>query len=272
MPFLLVFLGIITTIYFTNWLTIYHAFAIYAAALLLVILIQRLAIKKIAPKDLAIAKPKYLTQDWNKVSRHLLIAELTFVGISSIDLIMLKFLGVDFAEVGIFAAAVTICNSIMLVSMAVNIGTAPIISVYMKKYFHNKQRLQHFVNLCNILLVIPTVLLTTVIIIFGRYFLHAFGLEFVKGYWVLVIILISYAISVILGTSFTVLRYTKHQGAIVNSNILALLLMITIEALLVPYYGYYGAAIGLAFSRIAMALWFMIVVKKEFGIKPFFIL
>jgi O-antigen/teichoic acid export membrane protein len=271
-PLLLFTLGIIITVRFTGWFTLYHSYIIYVVAVLIVVIIQKVVLKKITPKNIITAVPKYLTREWNKVSHHLLMAELIFVGISSVDLIILRLLGNNLTSVGIFASTLTISGVIVLISIAINIGIAPLISVHFKKFYEDKKHLQNFANLCNILLIIPTIFLTAAIIIFGHQILHTFGAEFVTGYWALLIVVAGQAISVLLGTSFTLLRYTEHQKIIANINILTLILMIVLETILIPIYGYYGAAIGLAFSRIFMAIWFAIIVKKEFGIKPFFII
>lgn len=272
LPFLLFAIGIMLAINFNNNIALHHAIFIFILAAVIVTIIQKAVIDKTYPQKLKSVKPEYLSKEWNSVGISLLVAEVVFTGINAIDILMLKFLGKNLAEVGIFAATTNICGVLMILSIAINIGLAPFVSVNIKKYFHDKKKLQRFINNCNLILTIPTVLLSILIAIFGHQILHAFGPEFVAGYWVLIIVLVSQAIYVLLGISFTILRYTEHQQAIVDSNILTLLLMVSIEALLVTHYGYYGAAIGLAFSRIMMGIWFLFVVRKEFGIKPFFII
>ena len=265
-PYILFALGIILAIQTHTEITLLRSVLIFGIGLLLVSIAQYSFIKIALPQEIRSHEPMFLNKRWFTVSIHLMISNLVFVGISSIDLIILEILGHSEVEVGIFAAILVIANSMLLINISINIIISPLIAILAKR----KAQLQSLANMTNWLLTFPTLIMAILIIAFGKTLLSHFGHDFSQGYYVLVIVICGYVVAISTNLSSVLLKYTEHQRATVNINMLALLIMIVIELFSVPRYGFYGAAIGLAVARCLICILNIYTAKNFLKMRSFF--
>jgi O-antigen/teichoic acid export membrane protein len=88
--------------------------------------------------------------------------------------------------------------------------------------------------------------------VFGKPLLNIFGAEFVSGYGVMIVLVLSEFINAIGGSNNTYLNMTGSHKEIRNIMILAVVVNIVLNMILIPSMGLYGAAVS---RLISVTLW-----------------
>jgi O-antigen/teichoic acid export membrane protein len=91
-----------------------------------------------------------------------------------------------------------------------------------------------------------------ILAIFGKPFLNFFGPEFVSGYGVMIILVLSEFINAIGGSNNTYLNMTGSHKEIRNIMVLAVIVNIGLNFILIPSMGLYGAAVS---RLVSVTLW-----------------
>lgn len=167
-------------------------------------------------------------------------------------------------EVGIFDITCKISNILNLTLVSV----AAIVTPKYSEYFSQgkMQLLAQTTRQASKLLFWSSLPVLVGILIFRNELLTFFGEEFKIGASALVILSFGNFISVIFGTVGTLLKMTDHQKAMQNFLLAATALNLVLNFLLIPPFGFLGAAIANAVSVIfwnSCGVWF---VHKKLGI------
>ncbi len=159
----------------------------------------------------------------------------------------------DVDEVGIYngAARTALLLSFLLVAMN-SVVTPKLASYYNQGRFTDMRKLMQMSTFLMCLAALP---ISLVFVMAGESILTIFGTEFVKGYNVLLILVVGQLINIIAGPSGHLLIVTGNQALVRNSFLLGAICSIFFSVVLIPSYGATGAAIatslGLLFSNLA---------------------
>jgi O-antigen/teichoic acid export membrane protein len=269
-PILLFSGGVVIILVLSGKINIYQVLLVYGFSLLFVAMQQAIVIFSIIPRNILTIPPVYANKKWFKVSLQLFFSSLINTGMSSIAIILLEIIAPSEVEVGVFGAILTICASLLLVQSAVNIIISPIVTILTQDMVRNHQKLQRFINRCNLFFIAPGMILLLVIIFFGKNILQWFGDEFVVGYWPLVIVAAGYFFSLALGTTLTILRSSGYQKGLIQPNIIGFCATFVISAIGAYNFGIYAVAIALASGSILAKIFSAIEVKRTLKLKVFY--
>ena len=240
-----------------------HVMAGNFTAVVGVLFIGTILLRKALPKSALEAKPAYAQRQWLKVSLPLLLIDGMQILLKRTDIIMIgAILGSD--DAGIYSAASRISNLVVFALMAINATLAPMIS---ELYHTGRGReLQRIIMLASRAIFVFTLVVSIILAVSGKFILSLFGSDFTIAFVPLLILLIGQMVNALAGSVGLIMTMTSHQnqaGAIIAGSTVA---NITLNALLIPLFGLTGAAISTAFT---MALWniaMLTFVRRKIGI------
>jgi O-antigen/teichoic acid export membrane protein len=182
---------------------------------------------------------------------------------SRVDSLMLGAMqGTD--QVGIYSAAIRGADLITFGLIAANATLAPTIAGLFSQ--GELKRLQRVLTGSARLVLLFTLVVGTVLIVFGQWFLALFGPEFVAGYTALVILSVGRIINAATGSVATVLVMTGYERTVALAVGLGSVLNIVLNFLLIPSYGMNGAALASSASMILWNVVLVIVAMREVGL------
>lgn len=222
-------------------------------ASILVIIGQCLMIRRFLPENFFSIKPKYHAHKWLRNSYEMMSSTIVFASLSAIDIMMLSFLGKNGEQVGHFAALFVITSSVVIFSTAVDTIINPLIAPSMKEK-DGHTHLQSILHILNIFKVIPTVLLSLVIILFGRELLAHFGPGFTEAYPALQVMLVGFVIGQFLNSSGPLLLYSGHQNLSFKISLIQLLSILVLDCIFIPLFQLDGAVWILSLSIIGSSI------------------
>ncbi|MCK4607932.1 MAG: hypothetical protein KAT71_00465 [Gammaproteobacteria bacterium] len=188
---------------------------------------------------------------WNKTSWQLMLSKFVLTLLFSSEIILLKLFGHNADDVGIFGAILTIGSLYWLIFNAVTYVLSPLISPHAK----DKAKLKAMFKSSTVILLVLVVMLSIVLIIFRTPMLNHFGPNYVKGSLALIIVMVGFAFTVVLGLPWYFIGLTGQQHRLVMPVTIVAILSIIVTSLLAHFFNLLGAAIGLALTDIAMAIW-----------------
>jgi O-antigen/teichoic acid export membrane protein len=193
------------------------------------------------------ARPNYQPKLWLKSSLPMLLIGSMYVVNSQTDTIMLGTLSTTDA-VGIYTVANRGAGLIIFVLMAFDTSIAP---TFASLYNQGKlKQLQKIVTQsCQIVFAIA-LLITVILIIFGKWLLLIFGSEFVSGYLVLIILSCGQLVNAFTGSIAMLLIMTGFDKYTVIGVSTSAVLNIILNAIFIPYWNAEGAALATAISMI----------------------
>lgn len=189
------------------------------------------------------------------------------------DILMLGAM-VEAEQVGIYAIIVKLATLTIFLLTSVNVVIAPKISelFYSGKIIELKKLLLKTTSLISIF-TLPIVL---ILIFFGKEILEIFGKEFTIGYSALIILLIGQIINILAGPVEFFLNMTGHQKNLNYIVITSAIINIILNFILIPKYGFMGAAfasmVSLSLSKIISLIYINKIFGFYIGINPIFFL
>ncbi|CAK8722773.1 hypothetical protein KKHLCK_12040 [Candidatus Electrothrix laxa] len=168
------------------------------------------------------------------------------------------------AEVGYYSIAVRLSLLTSFVLAAINTMTGPKISEeFQRGKIENVFAVAKNASKLIFWTTIPILLL---LIFSGHYILHHFyGLEFVKAYPALVILIFGQGVHAISGPTGLFMNMAGSQNQYKNMMLIAATLNLVLCILLIPKYSYVGAAIASSFSLIFWNITTLIYMIKKYG-------
>lgn len=213
-------------------------------------------------------KRKYLSNYWNiiKFSLPLLFAGILSVLINKTDTLMIGYLLTD-ADVGIYNIALKIARLSSFSLIAFNNMFAPIIS---SLYHENKiSKLADMYKVITKWVVTFNLIAFSLVFIFRTEIMRIFGPEFIMGSKTLVLISLGQLVNAGVGAAGYINIMTGNQQYNLYTNIISLILNITLNYTLIPIMGIEGAAIASFVSIGITNLMRLFFVYKEHKIHPY---
>ena len=193
----------------------------------------------------------------------MLITASMFMIMSVIDKLMLGVMTTTY-EVGIYSVALKLATLTSMVLVAINTIVAPKFS---ELYWSNKQDdLRQVVRFSSKIIFLSSAPILGAYILFSHQILSFFGKEFIAGTSALIILSAGQFVNSASGSVGYFLEMTGNQNVFRNIVFCSSMLNIALNYLLIPHYGYNGAAIATALS---MGLWnvsALMYVKNKFNL------
>lgn len=243
-----IILVIVTSIWFwgsDTFLELNKAFIAHVLAAIAALVLGTYFVFRVMPK---VTAREYLYSHWLTSSMPLLFASAMTMLMSKTDIIMIGIL-VSPKDSGIYAVASQFSELTSFGLIAANTVLAPIISGLYATSDHAK--LQSVVTLTTRLGSVFAISVSLILVIFGKNILELFGSDFVAGYVSLCILLAGQIFNVISGSVGVILNMTGHESFAARIIFVVFILNIILNALLIPMYGAFGAAIATAVSVMA---------------------
>lgn len=205
-----------------------------------------------------------------KISFPMLISDSMFSSMMVIDRLMLGFFKTPY-DVGIYAVAIKLATITSMVLVAINTIVAPKFSELY--WSHNLEDLRKIIKFSSKIIFFSSTPILIIYLFFSRQILSFFGQEFIQGSAALVILSIGQFINSASGSVGYFMDMTGHHISIRNIVLLAAIINIILNYLLIPKYGFNGAAIATAcsmsFWNIAALAYVKIKLKLFVGYIPF---
>jgi O-antigen/teichoic acid export membrane protein len=178
------------------------------------------------------------------------------------DILMLSYYKTTF-DVGIYNSSLRLAALSGIALIAVNAIASPkFVEFYTKK---DMSGLKDTVQKSTKMIFLISVPMLIILTIFSKQILSFFGEEFIVGYLALIYLCASRFINAISGSVGYIMQMTDQQRIYQNVIILAFFINLGLNFLLIPTYGFNGAAIA---SSIAMVFWnitLVIIIKRKLG-------
>jgi O-antigen/teichoic acid export membrane protein len=211
------------------------------------------------------ARPAYETGRWIRVGSQMSLLAIIVVAGNKLDVLILgAVLGTG--DVGPYYAAVRMASFALFAQTAANVVLAPMIA---ERYdAHETRALSAIAKRAARFSLAGAVATAAFFTLAGRWVLGLFGPGFEEAYAPLLVLVWGFGASTALGEvgfMLSMTRYQKHASLFVLVGIVVNGLT---AALLVPYIGALGAAIGAVLSLLVwrgLAWWF---VRRQLGIEP----
>lgn len=170
-------------------------------------------------------------------------------------------------NIGIYNAAFKVGYLALFFVTMMNSFVVPKISEY---HHHNDYlNMKTFVNKATRMVIVLTLPVAIVIILFSQYILSYFGTGFEAGALSLQLITLGALFNAMTGNVDQILNMTNHQKLVRNIMFVGFLVNIVGNLLLIPRFGYLGAAISSLVVNVIVNSIFVLVIKKKLGFYTF---
>ncbi len=266
-PLLLQPLALVGGTYFlagtSTGLTSFSALCALALALLATLAVQGWAISRALSGHTRRYGPAYAIDQWLRVSFPLLLTSVFFMLLLRMDSLLVGvFLGLE--EVGMYSAAAKTATVVSFTLAAVYAIVAPlIVSLHARRDIAGLQRV---VRLATFGTFWPSVAIGAGLLLLNGSVLGAFGPEFVRARFALLILILGQLVNVGTGPVGLLLSLTgreRRAAAIFGWSAGLHFLLCTVA---IPWLGITGAALATAIAVAGLNLWLDSVVVSELGV------
>ncbi len=204
---------------------------------------------RVTPSFLTRIPPLFANREWLAVSFPLLLITGMNLLLKNTDVVMIGALR-DSEQAGIYSAALKVSNLILFALTAVNSILAPIFSELF--YTGQKKKLQRIVTLSARCIFVFTIVICVVLLVLGEFILRLFGDTFVVAYIPLSILLVGQVINSLAGSVGLIMSMSGQQNIMGIIIFISTIVNVALNSLLIPEYGFNGAAIA---TTVSMSLW-----------------
>jgi len=257
----ILFLGVITIVVYRKYTPIYIQFLTFFLTALTGLILVEYSFNKSINENHKINNISIFSI--LKVSLPMFLTKSMGFLISHIDVAMLGMFRTE-EEIGYYAVAVKLATLTTFILQSINTMAAPKFS----ELYHQgkKEELSYVAKKSTKLIFWTTTPILGVLLIFGKIILTIFfGKDFKVAYLALVFLVFGQFINAISGSVSYFMNMTGNEKETRNMMLFALIINITLNYLLIPRYGIYGASFA---SMISVIFWNMLLVvkiKKKFG-------
>lgn len=236
------------------------------SAVLGLLLVAVFYIKRVFPELISNIKPLFETRKLLEFSIPMFFSALVGLFFVWTDVLMLGYFHSP-SEVGIYRVASQTSLLLMLVLSALSSIFAPITAeLYNKKEMDKLNSLFKIVTRWGFYICLPIFL---IMVFLPKEILSLFGLQFIGGWYALIILAFAYFIHVSLGDVGWVLAMCGRQKLWFYIIIIMAALNIGVNLLLIPKFGIAGAAMATGISMVGLHLVGLVVVRYLLKLFPF---
>lgn len=242
-----------------------QAIALLGLVLLLIAIYQIAMIMRGLPPMAKGVKAAYDVGTWIRVSLPMLLIRGFQVIMERVDIVVIGFM-LGAVEVGIYNVASRGANLLSFSLSAVSAITAPRMSPLYNE--GRLEELERIVKRAALLSLAISGLFFIGLVIFANLLLSIFGEEYLVGRNTLMILAIGQLVNAFAGQGGYLLHLTGHQNISGRIYFVSMIMNIVLNIVLIPIYGYEGAALGTAFTAIVQNVWIYIEVRRRLHINP----
>lgn len=202
------------------------------------------------------------------ISSPMLFSNSISLLISSTEIMMLSYYATT-QDIGIYSSVLKLASLSVIPLFAINAITTPkFVEFYTK---NDIQGLKDVVQKSTKIIFFLSAPILSILIFFPKTILGFFGDEFVFGYSALMYLCVSRFFYAISGSVGYIMQMTDNQKTYQNIILIAFLLNMGLNFILIPKYGFNGAAITNTISTIFWNFALILIIKKKFGFWTFYI-
>ena len=210
-------------------------------------------------------EPLFDTAVWLKVSLPLLLIQGFVLLHLQTDLIMVGSLLTPERAAQYNAAAKTAFLIVFILQAGIAFGAPKFAQLYSE---NRRSDLQSLLSAIIHWTFWPSLSLTLIFVVFGDSILAVFGPSYVAAYWPLVILALGQLMTAAAGPVSVLLNMTGHQVPCARWLGISAGLNIVLNAILIPWIGLVGAAIGTAVSTLFWNVALLFMVIRLLGVQP----
>lgn len=263
-PFLLFMLFLGSIYFYQITYNVWYTFVTFIIAYLLIVFFQYYLIKKFSSISFIKQKATYLPKEWLALSLPIMGVSITFQCIRLVDITMIELIGKSEEIVAYIAAALSTVRLLWIAKDPCDTIMMPLLSEAMQK---GHQAVEKIYRVHTFYSSILGLIITTVIILFGRPLLKLFGPGYTVAYFATVTLALAHYIKVISSSTVYLLGYYAVRGWLVWTEIICIILIILLNFLLIPLYGIEGAAFATLVGMSASAFTKMIILRLKLNIR-----
>ncbi|MCL9769476.1 MATE family efflux transporter [Flavobacterium sp. HXWNR69] len=217
-------------------------------------------------KELKFVIPKVSTRDILKKSLPMMIGSIFLLLLNWTDVLMLGRLETE-ENIGIYNIAFKLGYlTLFFVTAMGSVIIGDVSEKYNKKDFSGLKKTINRATQLTIILTLPVALL----LIFGSsFFLGFFGEEFKEGRLALIFITLGAFLNAITGNVDQILNMTGNEKLVRNVMFIGFVINVVLNLLLIPSFGYLGAAFSSLLVNVIVNTIFVFVIKKKLGFYTF---
>lgn len=233
--------------------------------LLFVSIVQFFLVRNNLNQEFESMIPVYSYRQWVKLSLILLLQQSFALIMFKSDIVMVgSLIGPESA--GIYNAAYKTVNWVDLSLVTFNIISAPkFATLYAKK---NMLGLQNLINRVNILIFLPTMLVSLCFLTFTSPILSLFGSDFTTADGTLKVLVIGRIVNAFCGSVGLLMVMTGNQNKSVPVFGWCTLMNIILNSIGIALFGLIGAAIATTITTITWNIWLSVLVIKYIDVRP----
>ena len=205
----------------------------------------------------------YQSKTWLMYSFPLMGMRVNQVFFQRISTIIIGFM-INPSAIAIFAVSERISSFAVFFQRAAIFVFAPLIAPLHEK--GDNETLDKYISMIADWSFFSSVLVSLVLIVFSPVLLGMFGEEYLKGQFVLIVLLIAQITHGFTGPAPLTLDLTGHQGLNFRIHVGGTILAVVLHILLIPYLGIEGAAIALVVASVAQNWLAYYYLKKRLGL------
>ncbi len=219
-------------------------------------------IKSVSKKNLDFPINEFL-----KTSLPMMIASVSSTLFLALPIFFLDFYTSQ-SEVGIYSVANRLASLVSIILIVVNTIAAPKFSeLYWGK---NMKELQKIITKSTRLMFFGALVISFVLVIYGKTFLGIFGEEFKAGYNVLIVLVISQLVNAATGSVGVFMNMSGRQKTLRNIFVLAFFLLVVFYLILGNSLSIFTASIAIGCLNIAISIIPTYIVFKELKLRTYF--
>ncbi len=257
---------LITTafLFLQDQLTAAWCVSIYTLVTVITLLISQIFLKKALPTQVSLIAPQYQIRKWLKSALPFMLLEGIYVINARVDILMLGSLH-SITDAGIYVPVNRGAQLINFVLMALSSALAPAIA---RLYAEGKlAELQTTVVKTARFALLPTCIITAILIVGSSWYLSLFGTEFIHGKNALIILCIGQLIFTVTGLGGLLLNMTGNEKYTAITGGASAVLNTCLNYILISRWGLMGAAIATSISLLLMNFSNIILVRRRLGIQ-----
>lgn len=247
-----------------NSLSAPECVAIYTFVTAFTLIISINLLNKSLPPAVSLVAPKFQGKQWLASALPFMLIEGIYIINARVDILMLGSLQ-SIADAGIYVPVNRGAQLINFILMAISSALAPKIA---SLYAEGKLALlQTTVVKTAKFALLPTLLITTILITISPWYLSLFGEEFIQGKTALIILCIGQFIFTITGLGGLLLNMTGNEKYTAITGGGSAVLNTVLNYILISQWGVVGAAIATSISLLLMNLCNIFLVRRRLNIK-----
>lgn len=217
-------------------------------------------------KELKFIIPNISTYNILKKSFPMMVGTIFLLLLNWTDVLMLGRLETE-ENIGIYNIAFKLGYlTLFFVTAMGSVIIADVSEKYNLKDFYGLKKTINRATQLTIVLTLPIALL---LIFFSSFFLSFFGEEFIQGKWALILITLGALFNAMTGNVDQILNMTGNEITVRNIMFIGFLANVVLNFILIPSYGYEGAAFSSLLVNVIVNSIFVIVIKKKLGFFTF---